>query len=52
MIIDSTALLEHAVKDVITSAFHSAGQRCSALRVLYVQEDIETEIYTYVKGSN
>jgi RHH-type proline utilization regulon transcriptional repressor/proline dehydrogenase/delta 1-pyrroline-5-carboxylate dehydrogenase len=41
MIIDSTALLEHAVKDVITSAFHSAGQRCSALRVLYVQEDIE-----------
>jgi RHH-type proline utilization regulon transcriptional repressor/proline dehydrogenase/delta 1-pyrroline-5-carboxylate dehydrogenase len=41
MMIDSTALLEHAVKDVITSAFHSAGQRCSALRVLYVQEDIE-----------
>ena len=40
MIIDSTALLEQATHDVIISAFQSAGQRCSALRVLYVQEDI------------
>lgn len=40
MIIDSTALLEHAVTAVIESAFQSAGQRCSALRSLYVQEDI------------
>ncbi|MEM8868783.1 MAG: bifunctional proline dehydrogenase/L-glutamate gamma-semialdehyde dehydrogenase PutA [Pseudomonadota bacterium] len=40
MIIDSTALPEQAVRDVITSAFQSAGQRCSALRMLYVQSDI------------
>ena len=40
MIVDSTALLEQAVRDVIASAFQSAGQRCSALRCLYVQEDI------------
>ena len=40
MIVDSTALPEQAVKDVISSAFQSAGQRCSALRVLYLQEDI------------
>ena len=40
MLIDSTALLQQAVTDVVTSAFQSAGQRCSALRVLYVQADI------------
>lgn len=40
MIVDSTALLEQAVTDVIASSFQSAGQRCSALRMLYVQEDI------------
>ncbi|MEM1352098.1 MAG: bifunctional proline dehydrogenase/L-glutamate gamma-semialdehyde dehydrogenase PutA [Pseudomonadota bacterium] len=40
MIVDSTALPEQAVKSVIESAFQSAGQRCSALRCLYVQEDI------------
>ena len=40
MIVDSSALLEQVVQDVIVSAFGSAGQRCSALRVLYVQEDI------------
>jgi RHH-type proline utilization regulon transcriptional repressor/proline dehydrogenase/delta 1-pyrroline-5-carboxylate dehydrogenase len=40
MIVDSTALPEQAVRDVIASAFQSAGQRCSALRCLYVQEDI------------
>ncbi len=40
MIIDSTALPEQAVRDVIASAFRSAGQRCSALRCLYVQEDV------------
>ncbi|MEM8591363.1 MAG: bifunctional proline dehydrogenase/L-glutamate gamma-semialdehyde dehydrogenase PutA [Pseudomonadota bacterium] len=40
MIVDSTALPEQAVRDVVASAFQSAGQRCSALRVLYVQEDI------------
>jgi RHH-type proline utilization regulon transcriptional repressor/proline dehydrogenase/delta 1-pyrroline-5-carboxylate dehydrogenase len=40
MIVDSTALLEQAVQDVVYSAFQSAGQRCSALRMLYVQSDI------------
>ena len=42
MIIDSTALVEQAVNDVIESAFLSSGQRCSALRVLYIQEEIAT----------
>jgi RHH-type proline utilization regulon transcriptional repressor/proline dehydrogenase/delta 1-pyrroline-5-carboxylate dehydrogenase len=40
MIVDSTALPEQAIRDIVTSAFRSAGQRCSALRVLYLQEDI------------
>lgn len=39
MIVDSTALPEQAVRDILSSAFQSAGQRCSALRILYVQED-------------
>ena len=40
MIVDSTALTEQVVQDVVTSAFRSAGQRCSALRLLLVQEDV------------
>ncbi len=40
MIVDSSALPEQAVRDIVASAFQSAGQRCSALRVLYVQEDV------------
>jgi len=40
MIVDSTALPQQAIGDIITSAFQSAGQRCSALRLLYVQDDI------------
>ncbi len=40
MIVDSTALAEQAVQDVVDSAFRSCGQRCSALRMLYVQKDI------------
>ena len=40
MIVDSTALPEQAVQDIIISAFQSAGQRCSALRILYLQDDI------------
>lgn len=40
MIVDSTALPEQAVRDIIASGFQSAGQRCSALRVLYIQEDV------------
>ena len=42
MIVDSTALPEQGVNDIITSAFRSAGQRCSALRMLYLQDDIAT----------
>ncbi len=44
MIVDSTALLEQAVDDAILSAFGSAGQRCSAMRVLMVQEEIADEM--------
>ena len=45
MMVDSTALPEQAVRDILASSFQSAGQRCSALRCLYVQEDI-AEIMT------
>lgn len=51
MIADSTALPEQLVRDVITSAFGSAGQRCSALRVLFVQEDIADVVLTMLKGA-
>ncbi|MCP5361578.1 MAG: bifunctional proline dehydrogenase/L-glutamate gamma-semialdehyde dehydrogenase PutA [Hyphomicrobiales bacterium] len=51
MIVDSTALLEQAVDDIIVSAFGSAGQRCSALRVLYVQEDIADALLTMLAGA-
>jgi RHH-type proline utilization regulon transcriptional repressor/proline dehydrogenase/delta 1-pyrroline-5-carboxylate dehydrogenase len=51
MIVDSTALLEAAVDDIILSAFNSAGQRCSALRVLYVQDDIADAMITLLKGA-
>ncbi len=40
MIVDSTALPEQVVRDIIVSAFQSAGQRCSALRMLYLQDDV------------
>jgi RHH-type proline utilization regulon transcriptional repressor/proline dehydrogenase/delta 1-pyrroline-5-carboxylate dehydrogenase len=51
MIVDSTALPEQAVRDVIASAFQSAGQRCSALRCLYVQEDIAPEFTRMLVGA-
>ncbi|MEM8577626.1 MAG: bifunctional proline dehydrogenase/L-glutamate gamma-semialdehyde dehydrogenase PutA [Pseudomonadota bacterium] len=51
MIVDSTALPEQAVRAVIESAFQSAGQRCSALRCLYVQEDIAPEFLDMLKGA-
>ena len=51
MIVDSTALPEQVVKDVIKSAFGSAGQRCSALRVLYIQEDIADRVLDLLKGA-
>ncbi|MFT4816002.1 MAG: RHH-type proline utilization regulon transcriptional repressor/proline dehydrogenase [Pseudohongiellaceae bacterium] len=50
-IIDSTALLEQAVRDTIVSAFQSAGQRCSALRMLYVQEDIANDFLKMLCGA-
>ncbi len=51
MIVDSTALPEQAVRDIIASAFQSAGQRCSALRCLYVQEDIADSLLTMLYGA-
>ncbi|WP_414897589.1 bifunctional proline dehydrogenase/L-glutamate gamma-semialdehyde dehydrogenase PutA [Rhodovulum sp. YEN HP10] len=51
MIVDSTALPEQAVRDVIASAFQSAGQRCSALRCLYVQEDIAPGFLAMLQGA-
>ena len=51
MIVDSTALPEQAVKDIVASAFQSAGQRCSALRVLYVQEDIASDFLPMLYGA-
>lgn len=50
MIVDSSALAEQVVIDIATSAFNSAGQRCSALRVLFVQEDIAPKLLTMLKG--
>ncbi|WP_199611970.1 bifunctional proline dehydrogenase/L-glutamate gamma-semialdehyde dehydrogenase PutA [Flocculibacter collagenilyticus] len=51
MIVDSTALPEQVVDDVIASGFQSAGQRCSALRVLFVQEDIADNVVRMIKGA-
>lgn len=51
MIVDSSALPEQVVTDVINSAFNSAGQRCSALRVLFLQEDIAERILEMLKGA-
>ncbi|GHC19798.1 bifunctional proline dehydrogenase/L-glutamate gamma-semialdehyde dehydrogenase PutA [Aidingimonas halophila] len=51
MIVDSTALPEQVVEDVIQSSFQSAGQRCSALRVLYLQEDVAERVIEILKGA-
>ena len=51
MIVDSTALAEQVVRDVIVSAFLSAGQRCSALRVLFLQADVADRILTMLAGA-
>ncbi|HEX6927963.1 MAG TPA: bifunctional proline dehydrogenase/L-glutamate gamma-semialdehyde dehydrogenase PutA, partial [Gammaproteobacteria bacterium] len=50
MLVDSSALPEQVVQDVIQSAFHSAGQRCSALRVLYLQEEIADRVIDVLSG--
>lgn len=51
MIIDTTALTEQVVRDVLISSFQSAGQRCSALRILYIQEEAEERLLTMLSGA-
>jgi RHH-type transcriptional regulator, proline utilization regulon repressor / proline dehydrogenase / delta 1-pyrroline-5-carboxylate dehydrogenase len=51
MIVDSTALTEQVVADVVTSAFRSAGQRCSALRLLLLQEDVAERTLEMLAGA-
>lgn len=51
MLVDSSALLEQVVVDVISSAFNSAGQRCSALRVLFLQEEIAPRFLKMLCGA-
>lgn len=51
MIVDSSALPEQVVQDVISSAFDSAGQRCSALRILCLQDDIADKVLGMLKGA-
>ncbi|MDX1900813.1 MAG: bifunctional proline dehydrogenase/L-glutamate gamma-semialdehyde dehydrogenase PutA [Gammaproteobacteria bacterium] len=51
MIVDSSALPEQVVADVIQSSFNSAGQRCSALRVLFLQEDIAQRVIDMLVGA-
>jgi RHH-type transcriptional regulator, proline utilization regulon repressor / proline dehydrogenase / delta 1-pyrroline-5-carboxylate dehydrogenase len=51
MVVDATALPEQVVDDVITSAFTSSGQRCSALRMLYLQEEIAERVITMLIGA-
>ena len=51
MIVDSTALPEQVARDVLTSAFDSAGQRCSSLRVLFLQEDVADKMLDQILGA-
>jgi RHH-type proline utilization regulon transcriptional repressor/proline dehydrogenase/delta 1-pyrroline-5-carboxylate dehydrogenase len=51
MIVDATALPEQVADDVVTSAFRSAGQRCSALRLLFVQEDVADRMIEMIAGA-
>ncbi len=51
MVVDSSALPEQVVRDVLASAFDSAGQRCSALRILCLQEDIADRMLTMLSGA-
>ncbi len=51
MIVDSSALAEQVVADVLSSAFDSAGQRCSSLRLLYVQDDIADRLLAMLTGA-
>ncbi|MCJ9673112.1 aldehyde dehydrogenase family protein, partial [Neorhizobium sp. SHOUNA12B] len=51
MIVDATALSEQVADDVVVSAFRSAGQRCSALRILFLQEDIADGMLKMIEGA-
>jgi RHH-type proline utilization regulon transcriptional repressor/proline dehydrogenase/delta 1-pyrroline-5-carboxylate dehydrogenase len=51
MIVDGTALPEQVTDDVVTSAFRSAGQRCSALRLLCVQDDVAERVLDMIEGA-
>ena len=51
MIVDSSALPEQVTRDVMASSFQSAGQRCSALRVLFVQDDVADTMLTMIAGA-
>src|SRR3546814_11000093 len=51
MVVDSSALPEQVIDDVVLSAFDSAGQRCSALRVLFVQADVAPRILRMLTGA-
>jgi RHH-type proline utilization regulon transcriptional repressor/proline dehydrogenase/delta 1-pyrroline-5-carboxylate dehydrogenase len=51
MIVDATSLAEQVTDDVVTSAFRSAGQRCSALRIMYVQDDVADQMIGMIAGA-
>ena len=51
MLVDSTALPEQAVRDIVVSAFQSAGQRCSALRILYLQNEVRDRVLELLFGA-
>ena len=51
MIVDSSALPEQVTRDVVASSFQSAGQRCSALRVLFVQDDVADAMVAMIAGA-
>jgi len=51
MVVDSSALIEQAVDDIVLSAFGSAGQRCSCLRVLFVQEEVADSLLELLAGA-
>lgn len=51
MIVDSTSLPEQVIRDILASSFQSAGQRCSALRILYVQRQVEEQLLEMLFGA-
>jgi RHH-type transcriptional regulator, proline utilization regulon repressor / proline dehydrogenase / delta 1-pyrroline-5-carboxylate dehydrogenase len=51
MIVDSTALPEQAVRDIVVSSFQSAGQRCSALRIVFIQKEVAPKIVEMLEGA-